>query len=466
MIAALVARIGAWQRASVDRRVFSAAAVVAAFTLASKVASAAREIVIANQFGTSQEVDAFLLAFLMPGFAITVLGATLNSALIPTYVEVREREGNEAAQRLLSTTLVVSIVLLSAAACSMTALVPYAAPLISGKVTPERLELTRHLSYILTPTLVVTGTTLTWGAILNSHQRFAPAAAATLCVPLVAMGALLAFGRVAGILALAWGTLAGFLIEAAIVAWALRREGVSLVPRWHGLTPAVRRVIGQYWPMVAGMVAMGTNGPIDQIMAARLGPGSVAALGYGAKIESFVVGVGVASIGAAVLPHFSRLAAAEDWIALRSTIRRYATVLVLVGLVVTAVLILLSEPIVRVLFQRGAFSPEDTRLVGRIQAFLLLDLPVKFAGLLFIRFIMAVKANVVLMWTSILNAFVNVAANYVLSRYLGVAGIALSTTVVMVVSVSISGTYTIRRLRQLCADQAAWRPTDAPHRRS
>jgi len=328
-------------------------------------------------------------------------------------------------------------------------------------VTPERLELTKRMSYILTPTLVVTGTTMTWAAILNAHQRFAPSAAATLAVPLLAIAALLVFGRTTGIRALAWGTLVGFLVEAAIVGWALRRQGISLLPRWHGLTPAVRRVIGQYLPMVAGMVAMGTNGPIDQIMAARLGAGSVAALGYGGKIEAFVVAVGVASIGAAVLPHFSRLAATEDWIALRSTIRRYATVLVLLALPVTVGLIAFSEPMVRLLFQRGAFTPEDTRLVARIQSFLLLALPVKFAGLLSIRFIMAVKANHVLMWTSILNALVNVAANYVLSRYLGVAGIALSTTVVMVVSVSISMTYTYRRLKGLCAAGRVAEPAGA-----
>lgn len=461
MIAALVARIGAWQRASVHRRVFSAAAVVAVFVFASKLASAAREVVIAHQFGTSQDVDAFLLAFLMPGLAITVLGATLNSALIPTYIEVREREGPEAAQELLSSTLVVSIVLLSIAACSMTALVPWAAPLFSGKASPERLELTKRLSYILTPSLVVTGTTMTWAAILNAHQRFAPSAAATLAVPLTAMAALLAFGRTAGIRALAWGTLAGFLLEATIVGWALRREGVSLFPRWRGLTPAVRRVMGQYMPMVAGMAAMGTNGPIDQVMAARLGPGSVAALGYGAKIEAFVVGVAVASIGAAVLPHFSRLAAAEDWSGLRSTIRRYAAVLVLLSLPFTIGLIVLSEPIIRMLFQRGAFTPQDTQLVARIQSFLLLALPVKFAGLLFIRFIMAVKANHVLMWTSIVNALVNVAGNWVLSRYLGVAGIALSTAVVVIVSVSISGIYTFRRLRELCTAGPVAKPAAA-----
>lgn len=458
MISALAARIGAWQKVSVHRRVFSAAAVVAVFTFTSKLASAAREVVVAHQFGTSQEVDAFLLAFLMPGFAITVLGATMNSALIPTYVEVREREGQEAAQKLLSSTLLVSIVLLSITACSLTALVPWAAPLVSGRVTPEQVALTRRLAFILTPTLVVTGTTMTWSAVLNAHQRFAPSAAATLAVPLVAIAALFAFGRTLGIGALAWGTLAGFVLEAVFVGWMLRREGVSLVPRWHGLTPAVRTVIGQYLPMVAGMAAMGTNGPIDQIMSARLGPGSVAALGYGTKVEAFVVGIGVASIGAAVLPHFSRLAATEDWNALRSTIRRYATALVLLAVPVTLALIALSEPIVRVLFQRGAFTAADTRLVARIQSFLLLALPVKFAGLLFIRFIMAIKANHVLMWTSILNAFVNVAANWILSRYLGVAGIALSTTVVVLVSVSISGTFTYRRLKALCAAAPAAEP--------
>lgn len=458
MISALATRVGAWQRASVHRRVFSAAAVVATFTFASKLVSALREVVVAHRFGTSGDVDAFLLAFLMPGFAITVLAATLNTALIPTYVEVREREGQAAAQRVLSTTLLISVVLLATTACAMTALVPSVAPLLSGEVTPQRLALARSLSYVLTPSLVVTGTTMTWGAVLNAHQRFAPSAAATLAVPLVAIAALLAFGPRLGIRALAWGTLGGFVLEAVVVGWSLARLGVSIVPRWHGLTPAVRTVVGQYLPMVAGMAAMGTNGPVDQLMAARLGTGSVAALGYGSKLEAFVVGVAVASVGAAVLPHFSRLAAAEDWRALRSTIRRYATAFVLLALPLTVALVALSEPIVRLLFQRGAFTAADTRLVARIQALLLLALPVKFAGLLFIRFIMAVKSNAVLMWTSIVNAVVNVILNVVLSRYLGVAGIALSTTLVVCVSVSISATFTHRRLRALCAK--------APPRRS
>jgi putative peptidoglycan lipid II flippase len=220
----------------------------------------------------------------------------------------------------------------------------------------------------------------------------------------------------------------------------------------------VRRVIAEFAPMVAGMLVTCTNPVIDSVMAAGLGPGSVAALGYGNKLVAFAMGIASVSLGSAVLPHFSRLSAAGDWGGLQRTARLYARALLAVTAAIAAAAVALSTPIVRILFERGAFTHADTLEVARVQAFYFLQFPFHLTGILFVRLISATAANRVLMWISLLNAAVNVAGNLVLSRLLGVAGIALSTSLVYLVSCIVALACARSRLRALAAE-AGGRPT-------
>lgn len=455
MMPTLRARIESLRRDPTHRRIVMAAAIVATFAFAARLAGAAKEVLVARQFGTSDQVDAFLLAFMLPSFAITVVGGSLNTALMPAYVAVREERGAEAAQALLSTIMALSIALLAGAGLVLATVVPFLLPLLAPQFTPSKLMLTRELSYLLLPSLVLAGTTTTWTAALNARGRFAVPSAAGLAVPLASIVVLLALGHSFGIRALAVGMVLGYLVEAVCVGMALRREGISIRPRWgSGLTPAVRQVVQQYVPMVAGMLVLGTNPVIDQVMAARLGPGSVASLGYGTKVEAFAMGIGALSLGSAILPHFSRLAASKDWGALQQTIRTYSGLVMAVTVPLTVAAVALSGPIVRLLFQRGAFTEADTLLVASIQALSLAAIPFRLTGVLFIRFIMATSSTRVLMWISILNAAINVTANYVLSEWIGVAGIALSTSLVYTTACLVAVVYTRRRLRVLRAEPA------------
>jgi putative peptidoglycan lipid II flippase len=446
-----LAPLANWHEGSAHRRVLAAAGVVAFFTFGARLAGAAKEIVVASRFGTSDAVDAFVLAFLIPSFAIGVVGGSLNSALVPAYVEARERTGPEAAQRLLSTTMALSVTLLVALALALGALVPAVLPLMASSFVGAKLQLTRELCWLLLPCIVVAGTTMTWTAVLNAHQRFAPSAFASLLVPTLAMISVLVYGDRWGVRALAVGTFAGYLAEACWVGVSLRRLGTSIVPRLGDLTPAVRQVLRQYVPMAAGMLVMNTNSLVDSIMAARLATGSVASLGYGNKLIAFGMGIGSVSLSSAVFPLFASLAASRDWARLARTIRLYARILLALTIPVTLAGIALSGPIVRLLFERGAFTPADTLSVARIQALYLLQIPFHLTGMLFVRFASAIGANRVLMRVSMLSALVNVGGNYVLSLYMGPAGIALSTSVVYAFTFAYLARFTSRRLQVLCS---------------
>jgi putative peptidoglycan lipid II flippase len=426
-----------WCGRSVNRRILGGIVSIGVFTVLVKLAAVAKQLVMANWFGTSDSLDAFLIAFLAPSFAINVAAGSFSAALIPTFIQVRDRDGRDAAQRLFSSIMVLSCLLILTIAGVLAGLSQPLIQAIGSGFSPEKQALTRSLFFGVLPLVVISGLAAIWASVLNAQERFALAAVAPVMTPVAAVVAILLFGKAWGIYALVVGTVGGGILEAALLGRGLRRQGFSLTPRWHGLTPAVKQVVRQYAPMAAGALLMSGTEVVDQAMAAMLGPGSVAALSYGNRMVSLIIGVGSLALGTAIFPHFSRMVAAGDWTGVRSTVRAYGRLIILISLPTTLALVYFSDPIVTLLFERGAFSSGDAQLVGRVQALYLLQVPFYLLGIMGVRLLSALKKNHVLMGISAINLFINVIANYVFMRYLGLAGISLSTSVVYCVSAGL-----------------------------
>ncbi|MGH7247019.1 MAG: murein biosynthesis integral membrane protein MurJ, partial [Pseudomonadota bacterium] len=311
---------------------------------------------------------------------------------------------------------------------------PYYLPFIGSGFSAAKLALTNRLLYVLLPFVVLSGVAATCTAILNAGKRFALPALAPGLVPLGAVVFLWTLGRQWGILALAAGTVAGAAIQAAILVAMLWARGMRLGLGWYPLDPAMRRVAGQYAPMAAGALLMGATDLVDQAMAAMLPPGSVAALNYARKIVSVSIVLGAVPLSTAALPYFSELTANRDWAGCRHTLKTYSRLIVAVTVPITAGLVLFSRPLVNILFERGAFSAHDTAVVSHVEAWLALQIPFYLLCSLGVRLISALKRNAVLMTISAANTILNAALNWVLMKHYGVAGIALSTSIVYVVA--------------------------------
>jgi putative peptidoglycan lipid II flippase len=186
--------------------------------------------------------------------------------------------------------------------------------------------------------------------------------------------------------------------------------------------------------MIAAGILMNSTTVIDQTMAAMLAPGSVAVLGYGNKLVNLIVGVTTTAIGTSVLPYLSKMIAADDWVGLRHTLRTYSKLIMVTTIPLTIVLCLLSTNIVRLLFQRGAFTAADTHTVALVQAMYLLQVPFFTLSILFVRAISSLRANTILTWGTIVSFIVNITLDYFLMRMMGAAGIALATTGVYMIS--------------------------------
>jgi len=433
-VSTLRRRVATWFQGSANRRILAAILTVGSLSVIVKLTATLKELVVAYQFGTGDAVDAFLIAFLVPSLVVNVVAGSLTAAFTPVYIEVRETQGHSAARRVFQNATAGSAAVVLVVTCLLLLLTPLAARFLEGSFSAAKLALTRSLFVVLLPVILLNAVVTTWSALLNAEGQFASVALAPVCVPFFTMALVLLASRAWGIYSLAWGTVCGSLVQCCVLGVALFRQRMPVLPRWDGVTPELRRVAVQYAPMVAGAALMSSSWAIGQAMAAMLPPGSVASLNYGNKLVGMATEIGSMALATAVLPHFSLMVARRDWSSIRRTLRIYVRLIILTAVPSTVVLILLSKVIVRTLFERGAFTAEDTSLVAGIQGFYLLQVPFVMLGMLFVRLASSLQRNQILLWGAAITLPLNVVLNFALMRWLGAGGIALSTSLVYLVS--------------------------------
>ena len=415
---------------AISWRVLFQMVTVGAATGLVKVAGAAKVVFTARAFGMSSGLDAYLIAFLLPSFVGDTMAGSLISALLPTFVEVRVRDGEELAVRLYRSVLAASALLLTAAALLFGLLAPLIFRVLGSSFDSAKLSLTVSLFWIMLPIVPFTAFQSAWRSILNTEGHFAIPAFLPAMTPLSSIAFLLGFSRTWGVYSLAAGTVVGSALELVFLGACMRAIRFPIWPRWSGRTWAVDQVAAQYAPVIAGALLLGGAPLIDQSIAAMLASGSVAALNYGTRVATVLIAVGPTAVATAILPHFSKLIVTADWRNIRHSLRSYAAVILAVTLPVVALFIWFSEPLVRLFFERGQFNGADTRLVTQIQKYSLLQIPPAMVMALALRLISSMKANRLLLRAAFFAAVLNLVLDLILIRWIGIAGIALATAIV------------------------------------
>lgn len=451
-------KIAGWQKipqlwknissGSINNRIFGAAVVVAMGTTLVKLLAIAKELVVASRFGTTQELDTYLIALTIPSFLLNIIAGSFNSALIPTYIKVREQKGIKAAHQLLAGATIWSVGLLTVGTLIMLAGAPVYLPKLIAGFSPEKLALTYRLLWAISPMLILTGIGTVWSAVLNAGERFALAALVQMVTPTVTVIFLFA-SPAWGVFDLVAGMVGGQLIEMTIVGTVLTRQGFSLRPKWYGFNADLREVANQYLPAIVGTFLMCSTGLVDRSMAAMLPSGSVAALDYGSRIVTLPIIIASTALSTAVMPYFSKMVASNDWHSIRNSLKHYLMLIVAGSVPLTGFIIVFSEPIVRIMLQRGSFTAADTLVVAQIQSCFAIQVPFYIGCMLVVRLISAMRKNYILMIGSAFNLTINIGLNYVFMKWLGVAGIALSTSFVYVFSFFFLLAFVLRNLENI-----------------
>ena len=411
--------------------------------MASRLLGLLREIVAAALFGASNEKAAYVIGYYLPFFfQRLLLGGTLSIVFIPTITEYLTR-GERAETERVTATLFNLILLLGAAMVLLgevlaPLLVRLAAPGFAAQgLIPLAIELTRIIfiaMFFLALAVYATG-------FLQAHQHFTVPALAPLLFNLVIIGGTLWLGPRIGItgLAIAWvgGTAAQFAMQ-----WpAMRRAGFRYRPLLNLRHPAVRKFVRLAVPAMLGLAVLEVNAYISRFFASFLPPGpgvnAVAVLDYAYEVVQAPVGIIAVSIATAVFPTLARQAAEQDSAGLRATTAFGLRMVLVLILPVLALVLVLADPLVRLLFQRGEFTSSATAAVAAALRGYTVGLGAVAAYYIITRAFYALQDMATPVKVGGGMILFNAVLAFLLMRPLGATGIALATSIVNVTNAAL-----------------------------
>ena len=376
-------------------RFIASTRLIALLTLGSRILGLLRECLLGYFFSTSELLSAFRIAFMVPNLARRLFGeGALSSALIPVLSENLQTNGEEASRRLVGTVLTLLVLVLGA--------VVLVAELGLALWYSMRPDLVLKLSALLLPYMVAICAVAVGSGVLNVRHHFAAPAAA----PMILNLTIIVGGAVGG-----WGmglrgqpllyticgaVLVGGVLQALLIALTLR--GVRFFPQF-GLgwrDPAVRTIFRLMTPMIVGLAAVQLNSLADYLIAylfihtdeGRVGP---AVLGFAQYLYQLPLGVFGIALATAIFPLLSAKAASDDHAGLADVLARGIRLSLFIALPAAVGLILIAQPLVATLYQRGAFDATDTARVAGTLVCYSLGLPAYFLVHVLVRTFYAKK---------------------------------------------------------------------------
>ena len=407
---------------------------IGSLTLMVKLIAFGKDLLVAHQFGVSDELDAFLIAFLIPSLIPMVFAQSTPIALMPAYTQTRARHGVRAANELA-----IQSIRVYATGLLVIIIVTYLArglivPLLTSQFSPEKRALTAQLFVALLPFGFLYG--LSFGLVtwLQAQKRFVLTSVTPALMPLCSMFFLFFGGVHLGVWSFVWGTTLGSALLLGILWIAARRDGLTVEGIFGTLNAETRKVSRESLALLAGGTLLCGLPVLDQIMAGWLESGSVAVLSYSEKICSIALSIIAGSVAQGIYPYFAEQVSRGDWAVLKSTTWRYSLIIIGGSLPIVAIFWWAAPWMVEHLFQRGAFETSDTHRVADVLRFHALQIPFYIAAVMASRVILALRAGSFLFYTSLVNLAANFALNLMFMKWLGVAGLALATAGVYLIS--------------------------------
>ncbi|MGF7173162.1 murein biosynthesis integral membrane protein MurJ [Azospirillum doebereinerae] len=342
-----------------------AIATVGGLTLLSRLAGFARDILTASVLGAGPVADAFFVALKLPNlFRRLFAEGAFGVAFVPLFAAELQTRGRAAAIRFAEEALAVLLAALLpftlAAVAAMPWLMHGLAPGFGDE--PAKFALAVDMARLTFPYLMLISLVALLGGVLNALDRFGPFAAAPIAFNLTLVAALLLAPRMGlepGTAMAAAVTLSG-VVQLLWMAWACREAGIVLRLRAPRMTEGMRRLFRLIGPGALGAGVMQINLFLNIVLASLLPSGAVSFLYYADRLNQMPLGVIGIAIGTALLPVLARHAAAGDERMVRHYLSRALEFSLLLGLPAAVALGVAGGPIVSVLFERGAFGPEQT----------------------------------------------------------------------------------------------------------
>jgi putative peptidoglycan lipid II flippase len=401
-------------------------------TAASRVAGLGREVVAAGFYGISGPMSAFTIAFQVPNLIRALFAdAALQPAFVPVFTELIGKKQYKDAFRLASTLLLLVTMVLGVITALFVLLAPVVMPIFAPGFKGEILDLTVTLSQVMFPILILLGISGVVVGILNSYDRFGAFAISplfwnlTIILVLVVLEPM--FHGQDKIYAYAIGILVGTLVQLLIPAWDLRHTPFKFSFSFDWRHPGLRRVLWLMLPVTISLGLINFNLLINSFFGSLVSDQAPAAIDKAFRIYQLPQGIFSVAIATVLFPTLARFANAGEIDNLRSTMANGMRQILFVLLPAAAAILALSDPMIRLVYQRGAFDPAETAVVATALFWFAFSLPTNGLYLLQTRTFFSLQRPWQATALAVIDLVISAVAALALYKPFGVGGIVAGT---------------------------------------
>jgi putative peptidoglycan lipid II flippase len=409
-------------------------------TAASRVAGLAREVVAAGYYGISGPMSAFTIAFQVPNLIRALFAdAALQPAFVPVFTELIGKKHYKEAFRLASTMLLLVTMVLGVITALFVLLAPVVMPVFAPGFEGQILDLTVALSQVLFPILVLLGISGIVVGILNSYDRFGAFAISplfwnlTIILVLVVLEPM--FHGQDRIYAYAIAILVGTLVQLLIPAWDLRHTPYRFSFSFDWRHPGVRRVLLLMLPVTISLGLINFNLLINSFFGSLVSDEAPAAIDKAFRIYQLPQGIFSVAIATVLFPTLARFANAGEMENLRATMANGMRQILFVLVPAAAAILALSDPMIRLIYQRGEFDQAETAVVATALFWFAFSLPTNGLYLLQTRTFFSLQKPWQATALATIDLVVSALAALALYKPFGVGGIVAGTGIGTTVAV-------------------------------
>jgi len=423
-------------------KLIKAMATVGGLTFLSRILGFVRDTLTAIIMGAGPLADAFFVALKLPNLfrRISAEGA-FSVAFVPLFSQTIEKEGGIAARDMSRNMMGFMVLILSIIVAMGLIFMPYIIRAIAPGFEPggERYLNAWSLSLITFPYLLFISMAALLGGVMNSVGRFGIYAFLPSLFNVCLIGFLVfhEYFNVTPSESLAIGVLIAGIVQFLCIFVYAGRHGWLIYPTFPKLTPKAKRLFILMLPGIIGAGVYHLNIFADMIIASFLGQGAISYLYYADRLQQLPLGVVGIAVGTALLPLLSRSLSAEKYEEANQYFNRAIEACLVFAMPASVALMIAAKPILASLFNYGAFSTEDTQIASYVLTCYAMGMPFYIIAKVFQSACFAKQDTKTPVKISIICAIVNIIGGLVLSRYIGVAGIALATSLSGVVQITL-----------------------------
>ena len=416
-------------------KVVQSAFVLFIATMASKVVGFLRDVCIAYVYGAGVVSDSYLMALnIMTVAFMSLLCVAIQSTYMPIFTSIEAESGKGKALKFTSN--VINIIIIISLGISIFGWF-FTKPIVkifAMGFEGERLALTIQLTRIILFSVGLICVTYVLKAYLEIHSYFFITGIMPLPYNIAIISSVL-LSKVFGVGMLAYGTVLAFLLQMLFLVPYCMKKGFKYKFIVNFKDKNVRKMALAIMPILVGASAYQINSLVDKNLASTLVTGSMSALNYAYKLNIFVIGLFVASITSVIYPVFSKLGSNKEIKQLKKTYCQSINAVILITMPIAVGAFILAEPIIRILFERGAFDATATAMTAQVLMCYCVGMTACGMRDITVRVFYSLQDTKVPMRNSIFCVVFNIIFNLLLIRFLKVSGLALASSLSAILAV-------------------------------